>query len=254
MRRLILFFTLAAAASVFAAEGPDALLQRLEPRGYVADYAAVFSAGDCASLSNYLNEVERKTSAEIAVVTLPSLEGGEINDFANRLFARWGIGKKGKDNGILLLAAIQDRKVRIEVGYGLEGAIPDARAGRILDEHVIPRFKEGNYASGLAAGARALAELVAGEAGVALTSAVPAAAATSEALEEEGNPLIGLLIVFGFFGFIIWFIRTAVKRGWVKPGTGGSSGGGWSGGGGGGGGGGGFGGGSSGGGGASRGW
>lgn len=252
---LILFVLLAAVAVL--AQGPDVLLSRLaKPATYVNDYAGVFSAADKAALENYVQEVQAKTTAEIAVVTLKSLDGGDINDFATRLFEKWGIGKKGKDNGILLIAAIEDRKVRIEVGYGLEGPIPDAKAGRLLDENVIPLFKEGNYAGGLINGTRALAALVIQEAGVTLTNAGPAQVMPANASGDGNAPPAGLFLLilfFGFFGFLIF----AARKGWIKSGPGGGSshgGGGWSGGGGGGGGGGGFGGGSSGGGGASRGW
>ena len=99
------------------------------------------------------------------MVTLTSLEGGEISDFSNRLFERWGIGQSGEDNGALLLAAIEDRQVWIEVGYGLEAIIPDGRDGRILDEAVLPAFRQGQYGAGLTAGAATLALLIANSAG-----------------------------------------------------------------------------------------
>ena len=103
-----------------SAQASDALLNSLQPRGLVNDYANVISPADENQLSSILTELRQKTGAEVAVVTLPSLDGGQIDDFAVRLYERWGIGQKGKDNGVLLLAAIQDRKARIEVGYGLE--------------------------------------------------------------------------------------------------------------------------------------
>jgi uncharacterized protein len=241
-----------AAASCFAA-GPDDLLATLsKPTSYVNDYAGVFTVTNNKNqLESYLQEVQSKTTAEIAVVALKSLEGGEINDFANRLFQKWGIGKKGKDNGILLIAAMEDRKVRIEVGYGLEGLIPDAKCGRLLDDHVIPLFKEGNYADGLANGAIAIAMLIAQNAGVTLTSAAPAqaqaVAAVASGEQQKFTPavfLVLVLIICGIIGLIVF----AVKKGWVTAGEAGDrsssnrgSGGG-------------FGGGSSGGGGASRSW
>ncbi len=258
MKRCFLILWVVLSSVAVLAQSPDALLASLaKPTTYVNDYAGVFAATNKTQLENFLQEVQAKTTAEIAVVALKSLDGGEISDFANRLFEKWGIGKKGKDNGILLIAAIEDRKVRIEVGYGLEGAIPDAKAGRILDESVIPLFKEGNYAAGLANGASVLAALVVQEAGVTLTNAGPAQVQAAAPVEVQPSALPGVIAFFIFVGFIV-FLGIAVKRGWVKPTYGGGSsrgGGGWSGGGSsGGGGGGGFGGGSSGGGGASRGW
>ena len=247
MKRIfVVLFVLLAAVSA-PAQSPDALLASLaKPATHVNDYAGVFSATNKAVLEGFLQEVQAKTTAEIAVVALKSLDGGDINDFATRLFEKWGLGKKGKDNGVLLIAAIEDRKVRIEVGYGLEGLINDAKAGRVLDLHVIPYFKTGDFAAGLSQGARAIAAAVAGEA-----EPAPAPGA------KEFTPAVfGVLLMI--FVPIIAFIVIGVKKGWIKStpggGRGGSSGGGWSGGGSSGGGGGGFGGGSSGGGGASRGW
>jgi uncharacterized protein len=89
-------------------------------------------------------ELRRKTGAQFAVVTLKSLEGGQIDDFANKLFKKWGVGEKGKNNGIMLLVAMQDRKARIEVGYGLEPILPDALAGRVLDEQLFPAFSSSS--------------------------------------------------------------------------------------------------------------
>lgn len=247
-KRIFAPFFLLIMATV-AAEGSDALLARLvSGTNLVYDFAGVFQPAQKAELENYLRSVEQKTTAEIAVVALRSLEGGEINDFANRLFARWGIGKKDKDNGLLLLAAIEDRKVRIEVGYGLEGALPDAKTGRILDDHVIPEFKQQKYAEGLMAGAVALAEVVAREAGVEMGEP-----AEIQHPSTGQNPVVGLL-VFGIFAGLIAFLAVAAKKGWIKStgaSTGSRSGGGFSGGSRGGSS---FGGGSSGGGGASRGW
>ena len=229
-----------AAAGVAGATESDDYRQSLAPQGYVSDWAGVFSAEQKSDLESRIAALKQTNGAELAVVALKSMKGGEIEDFASKLFAQWGIGEKGKDNGALLLVAIEDRKMRIEPGYGLEGALNDAKCGRILDEYVVPRFKEGNYAQGLIDGADVLLKIMGGE-------ELPAEEAT------EIGPL-GTLVFFLVFALIvILLVRSAVRGG-----RGGSGGGGWrsgsSGGGGGGGGFGGFGGGSSGGGGASRGW
>ena len=256
---VLLVLLLVSAVSSFG--DPDALLRSLTPRGYVSDFAGVFATNDLVLLNGFLKQLEDQTTAEIAVVTVKTLDGGEISDFANRLFKQWGIGQKKKDNGMLLIAAIDDRKVWIEVGYGLEGALPDARAGRVLDEQVVPEFREGRHASGLTRGAQALAGIAAAESGVTLTNlppgmaAVVSAAAPVAATTTQGSPLavvVFLGIIFGFVGFIIF----ASKKGWIKPskGGGGGSSHGSSGGGSSGGSSGGFGGGSSGGGGAGRSW
>lgn len=217
------------------------------PRGSecVYDEAGVFTPEQKADLTRRIEAAWEADQGALVVVALKTLHGGEINDFANKLFQQWGIGQEGKDNGILLLAAIEDRKVRIEPGYGFEGVLTDARCGRILDEHILPHFKGGDYAAGLTAGAEALLQVMAGE-------EIPESAAA------QGSPVAGGIVVLIFiliFGLVIWSAIRGAKSG---RGGGGMTGGGFSGGGGGSSGGGGgfgrFGGGSSGGGGASRGW
>lgn len=223
----------------------DRFRESLSPQGNVSDWAGVFTPEQRAALEDRIVAVRQTNGAQLAVVALPSLQGGEIDDFAVKLFAQWGIGEKGKDNGVLLLAAIEDRKMRIEVGYGLEGALNDAKSGRIQDEYVVPRFKEGNYAQGLIDGADVLLKVMGG-------GAMPEATATV----TEGGTLSAILFLV-LFAVVFFLIIRSVIRG--SKGGGGGSGerlsSGWSGGGSsGGGGGGGFGGGRSGGGGASRGW
>jgi len=138
----------------------DALLQRLQPQGAVSDFAALLSPADRAAIDNRLSELRQKTGAQLALVTLKSLEGGQIDDFAVKLFKKWGIGEKGKNNGIMLLVAITDRKARIEVGYGLEPILPDALAGRVLDEQLYPSFKQQHYGQGLTLVVNRIAEII----------------------------------------------------------------------------------------------
>src|SRR5688572_33269944 len=97
------------------------------PSGHVNDFAQVLTEDDRVYLENFLRSIERDTTAEVVVATVTSLDGMTIEEYANRLFADWGIGKRQRDNGVLLLVAPNDREVRIEVGYGLEGTIPDGR-------------------------------------------------------------------------------------------------------------------------------
>ena len=229
-----------------SAEESDAFRRSLKPQGHVSDWAEVFSSEQKAELEARLEGFRRTNGAELAVVALKSLKGGQIDDFANKLFAEWGIGEKGKDNGVLLLAAIEDRTLRIEVGYGLEGVLTDAGTGRIQDEYVVPRFKEGNAAQGLIDGATALLAAMSGES----LPEEPAAAAAA----ADGNPIVGVFVLLLFAVVFILIARAAAKGN--RMGGGGNSGGSRSGGGSssGGGGFGGFGGGSSGGGGSSRGW
>lgn len=249
-RKLIAVFGLVLGLSLGVVSGQDGKIESdrfrasLAPQGNVSDWAGVFTPEQKAALESRIVALRQTNGAQLAVVTLKSLQGGEIVDFANKLFEQWGIGEKGKDNGVLLLAAIEDRMMRIEVGYGMEGVLNDAKSGRIQDEYIIPRFKEGNYAQGLLDGADVLLKVMGGE-------------ALPEASTAEGSP-IGAVIFLIFFAVVFILIVRASMRG-GKGGGGGGSGGrlssGWSSGGSSGGGGfGGFGGGRSGGGGASRSW
>lgn len=259
--RILLALAVAWIIGTVAAFGDssDALLGRLHPQGYVNDFAGVLNPSERSSLENFLHDLEQKTGSEVAVVTVQSLEGGQIDDFTNRLFERWKIGKKGKDNGVLILAAIQDRKARIEVGYGLGSVIPDAAAGRILREQMFPQFKQGRYGAGLMLAVQAVANAVARHSGVEL----PVLASLQEAAHTNttnnqipwGSVLIYSFIAVWIVGSI--FMSARHRRGggygyWYGGSGfgGGSSGSGFSGGGGFGG----FGGGGSGGGGASGGW
>lgn len=140
---------------------------------FVEDSAGVLGLEYIQLIDDISKQLEAKTSAELAVVTVDDLGGITVEDFAVQLFKRFGIGKKGKDNGLLILFARDDRKIRIEVGYGLEGAINDAKAGRLLDTYAIPKFKEGEYARGLYDVTKAAAEEVAKEYGVSLGISAP---------------------------------------------------------------------------------
>lgn len=131
-----------------------------ELKGYVNDYAGVMTAQGKEQLETRLSQLEKDTTAQVFVATIKSLEGGEIQDYANRLFEAWKIGQKDKNNGVLLLVALDDRKMWIEVGYGLEPIITDARAGRIRDDNIIPAFKEGNYEKGITDGAAAIEDYI----------------------------------------------------------------------------------------------
>ena len=235
---------LATVAGAGAQTESDRFRESLVPQGHVSDWAGVFSPEQKADLESRIVAVRQATGAQLAVVALKSLQGGEIQDFAVKLFEQWGIGEKGKDNGVLLLAAIEDRAMWIEVGYGLEGVLNDAKCGRIRDEWILPRFKEGNYAQGLSDGADALLKVMGGE-------ALPEPAAPAN------NPIAAVLFLLFFAVVFILIVRSAIRGGkggrWTSGGGGGSFGG-FSGGGGGGGGFGGFGGGRSGGGGAGGRW
>lgn len=119
-----------------------------KPLGRVSDFAEVISENQETQLAGLLDYISASQGAEILVATVASLDGQDVDSYANQLFNQWGIGDKEKDNGVLFLIAPNDRKVRIEVGYGLEPVLTDGRCGRILDEQVLPAFKTGDYGRG----------------------------------------------------------------------------------------------------------
>lgn len=128
--------------------------------GKVNDFAAVLDPGERADLERQLADLEVATSAEVALVTVNTLSGRPIEEYANALFNTWGIGKKGRDNGLLVLVALQDRAMRIEVGYGLEGILPDILAGAVIRETFLPPFGNGDYVTGVREGMARLMEIV----------------------------------------------------------------------------------------------
>ena len=119
--------------------------------GRVVDQAELLDATTEARLSQQLAAHEQATSEQVVVVTVSNLQGLPIEDFGYQLGRHWGIGQKGKDNGVLLLVARDERKVRIEVGYGLEGMLTDAQASLIIQQQLLAAFKRGAYAEGISA-------------------------------------------------------------------------------------------------------
>jgi len=232
----------------------------------VNDYAGLLAPAERERLEALLAERERASGTQMAIAVFRSLEGESLEDVANALFQKWRLGQKGLDNGVLLVVFVQDRKLRLEVGYGLEAVLPDAEAGRIIREAISPRFREQRYAAGLEAAVGAVYARIA-----------PSSPRSPEQMqreaeswrrrqsESEGTARLYLLLFLGFaaltVGGLAWEAShqrgyTAGRRGWGSSGPGGWYGGGWGSGGGGGSSDGGFsgGGGSSGGGGASGSW
>lgn len=182
---LVLFLVLGGAASALDTK-------QLQPRGYVNDFAGVLDARGAQELEAYCGDVERATQAQFAVVTVPSLEGEPIEDVAVRLFEQWGIGKKGTDEGLLVLLAIEDRKYRVEVGYGLEPIINDAFAGDVM-RSVRPILRQGDYTSALHAAARQFGERIAAAKGVSIGGEPVRRPQSSRASGAAG--LVALLIL-----------------------------------------------------------
>jgi uncharacterized protein len=139
------------------------LPEQQNPPRLVNDYAHVLSAGQVQQLEQKLREFDAKTSTQISVVTINTLDGYDISDYGLALFNTWGIGQASKKNGVLLLAAIQDRKVTIRVGKGLEGVLTDAKSGQIIRNEIVPAFRDQRYYDGLSDAASAIIAVTKGE-------------------------------------------------------------------------------------------
>lgn len=143
---------------------PGAFALEVPPyHGYVNDYADMISPATEAKLDQALQAFDRTDSTQVAILTIPSLAGDALEDFSIRTVDKWGIGQKDKDNGVLLLVVKDDRKIRIEVGRGLEGVLTDLLSGRIIDDVITPYFKAGRMDDGFAAGTAALIQATRGE-------------------------------------------------------------------------------------------
>jgi uncharacterized protein len=192
-----------------------------KPAGYVTDHAGIIPYDTEKAIHAMAYELEQKSGAQLAVVTVKSLEGMAIEDYAWQLFEKWGIGAKGKDTGVLLLVAPAERKVRIEVGYGFEGAIPDGLAGEIIRNDILPYFKQGDMGKGVLRGSSVLLMLMAKEMNITFTGnyRIPERPNTgASALKLIFNILFLFLFLSGRFFFFPLLIG---GRGYYSRGGGG---------------------------------
>jgi len=187
--------------------------------GRVVDNAEILKPDTRRRLSEQLRAHEQKTGNQIAVLTVPTLHGESVEEYAVRVFEQWKLGQKGKDNGVLVVVVPQDRRMRIEVGYGLEGTLTDLAASRIIRDVMTPRFKAGDYDGGVAQGVSAIVAQLQGET-AASGAATPQQAQSSEfikapsmALHEKllfGAFIFGIIGLFTFIGIMTpgvgWFL------------------------------------------------
>jgi uncharacterized protein len=271
MRRLLTpfrpysFFILLLLTAISAAPVHAEQWQQLAVQGYVNDFAGVLDPRAVQELTQLCWEVDQKAKAQIAVVTIHSLEGDAVQDFANHLFQRWGVGYKGTDRGVMVLLAVGDHKYWTEVGYGLEPILPDGKVGG-FGRNMVPLLRQGNYNGAVLQMVSQIAEVIAQDRGISLESLAQAQTTAFHSGTGKGQeirltpgqliiPLIVLVVLAPilFLFFSPWLLFAFLFGGMGRGGSGGWGGGGF-GGGGGGGGFGGFGGGSSGGGGAGGSW
>lgn len=224
---------------------------------FVNDFGNVLTEGTKENISAYGQRLQQETTAQLVAITVPSLGGKDMETYANDLFRKWGIGQEDQDNGVLLLVALEDREVRIEVGYGLEGALPDGKCGRILDAYFVPSMQDGDPDAAVLHTYNALLLEIAAEynldTGALFPQVVLPTEPTHDAANDGDSPIWAFLFIGVFMILLITLIFSKKRGGRGGFGGfggfgsggfgGGSSGGGFSGGGG-----------SSGGGGAGRGW
>jgi uncharacterized protein len=246
-------------------------VEQLKPQGYVSDFAGVLSAPARSQMTALCAEVDQKAHAQVAVVTIRSLEGVPTQEFANRLFKQWAVGYKPDDRGVLVLLAVSDRKYWVEVGYGLEPILPDGKVGGFGRE-IVPLLRQNDYGGAMLQLTSRIAEVIAQDRGVTLGSRLPRKPRERESRRIPQGAVLLFLLAIVVIGKVIGFLvrlftgggnprgrgrGLGLGGGWWLLG-GGGGGGGWGGGGfggsSGGGGFGGFGGGGSGGGGAGGGW
>jgi uncharacterized protein len=172
------------------------------PRGFVNDFGGVIDTSTAAHLEALIGELKAKTGAEIAVVTVDSTKPLSEFDYAMRIAESWKPGAAGKNNGVVFLTAVRDRRMFILTGYGIEGALPDGRVGELRDQLIVPRFRAGDMAGGIRAGTEAMAAIIAQEYGAQL-SVKPQALPHRERRGAQ-NPvplnvavLVALLVLFG---------------------------------------------------------
>jgi uncharacterized protein len=223
MRQVVLLYIAALLLTVFPA---FADLQLPALTGRVVDLANVLSPAQEAALTEQLAAHEQRTSNQVVVATVPSLQGYDIERFAVELFRAWGLGQKDRNNGVLLLVAPNERAVRIEVGYGLEGTLTDALSADIIQNRILPRFRAGDVPGGITSGVDGILAAIEG-------TYQPVAPPHSPS--DQYRALIPVLFFIGWLIFVNilrtqrrqrrWIYGSGVPGVWIGPGWGGGRGG-----------------------------
>ncbi len=190
-----------------------------ELRGRVTDGAGILGAATREHISGLLKAHEERTTNQVAVLTVVTLEGESIEEFATRVFDRWRLGREKKDNGVLIIVASKDRRMRIEVGYGLEEVLTDAKAGRIIDTVMAPRFKAGDFDGGVTAGVLAVIALLEGTGGAVTGQGGDSGEGSDEFFKGPDLPIVQRILIgcfiFGIIGlFTIIGVFTPQGVGW----------------------------------------
>ena len=201
---IFILITILSSATLFAEVNIPA-----RPINHVVDLANIIDANMEAGLNRYLLELEQKTTAQMVILTINSLEGESLEDLSLTIANdKWKLGQKGKDNGVLLLVSLNDKKYRFEIGYGLEGTIPDSLAGTIGRQYLVPYFKQGDYSKGITAATLSVINEIASEANVEITGMpiLQARRGYANGRRQMKKPPLILVVIFGI-GFIYMLIK-----------------------------------------------
>lgn len=210
LRSLVLFACLLVAAGcVGRAFAASAALP--SPAGPVTDLVGLLDPGTRQRLTQFLDQVRERTGAEIAVLVVASTAPDTIEDYSIAIFDRWKIGQRGKDNGLLFLVAVQDRRMWITTGYGLEGILPDGKVGEIRDRAILPYFRAGRYADGIVKGTDALASVILAQAGGA-RSGLPLQAGSRSPAAQFGSRWTGALLAIFVLLILLSIAASAADR------------------------------------------
>jgi uncharacterized protein len=179
------------------------------PLKYVVDLAGIVDDTTENSLNGYLQELEQKTTAQLIVLAIKSLEGQSIQDFSMKIaHDKWKLGQKGKDNGVLFLISVADRKYRIEVGYGLEGVLPDSMVGSLGRNFLVPLFRKGEYSNGIFLTAVAMANEIAVDAGVKIDGMPTVNRRVQPIIKDKPGGLLHTIMTIGFLIImVILFVK-----------------------------------------------
>jgi uncharacterized protein len=180
------------------------------PPGYVVDLAGIISDSAETTLGRYLRELEEKTTVQVVILTIPGLNAESIEELSIRIaHDTWRLGQAGKDNGLLMVVALKERMYRFEVGYGLEGVLPDSLVGSVGRQYLIPNFTKGDYSTGIVTATFAIIGEISSDAGVSITGMPdPVSRSPYRGVERAKPSLAGkVLTVLFFIGLIYLFIK-----------------------------------------------
>jgi len=182
------------------------------PQGLINDFADVIPPAYEQRMNALAQEVLEKAEAALTVVTLQDIGGANIDEYTNKLYEHWGVGKKGEDRGAMILVALKERKIRLEIGYGLEGIIPDGLAGQIRDQAIVPYLKKGEFGPGLFNGLSALSGIIAKDRGIKLAGKPDTPDVRQTGSSRRSRTIYGIL-PFLFLLFIFLFLFRSGRMG-----------------------------------------